>query len=194
MPTSGGTTFPTDWSADGRFLLYYARSERTRIDIWALPLFGDRKPYPVLNTEFDEHQGQLSPDGHWLAYRSDVDGSYEIYVRSFTADGKVGTERRRVSTGGGSQPRFRRDGRELFYLADDGWMMAVALTTTATTFDSKAPTRLFKARMLTRGFEPQFEYDVTRDGQRFLIGNILDGPEGSPPRPMVILNWTAGLK
>ena len=190
---AGGTTFPTDWSADGRFLLYYARSERTRIDIWALPLFGDRKPYPVLNTEFDEHQGQLSADGRWLAYRSDVDGSYEIYVRSFTADGKAGTERRRISTGGGSQPRFRRDGRELFYLADDGWMMAVTLTTTATTFDSKAPTRLFKARMLTRGFEPQFEYDVTRDGQRFLIGNILDGPDGSPPRPMVILNWTAGL-
>jgi Tol biopolymer transport system component/tRNA A-37 threonylcarbamoyl transferase component Bud32 len=190
----GGTTFPTDWSSDGRFLLYYARSERTRIDIWALPLFGDRKPYPVLNTEFDEHQGQLSPDGHWLAYRSDVDGSYEIYVRSFTAEGKVGTERQRISTGGGSQPRFRRDGRELFYLADDGWMMAVALTATATTFAPGPPKRLFKPRMLTRGFEPQFEYDVTRDGQRFLIGNILDGPEGTPPRPMVILNWAAGLK
>jgi serine/threonine protein kinase len=191
---AGGTTFPTDWSSDGRFIFYYARSEKTRIDIWALPLFGDRKPYPVLNTEFDEHQGQLSPDGRWLAYRSDVDGTYEIYVQSFTTEGKIGGERKRISTAGGSQPRFRRDGRELFYLADDGWMMSVPFTSTATTFDPTTPKRLLKARMLTRGFEPQFEYDVTRDGQRFLIGNILDGPEGSPPRPMVVLNWMAALK
>jgi Tol biopolymer transport system component len=193
-PGAGGTTFPTDWSSDGRFILYYARSDKTRIDIWAMPLFGDRKPYLVLASDNDEHQGQLSADGHWLAYRSDGDGSYEIYIRSFTADGKVGSERRRISTGGGSQPRFRRDGRELFYLADDGWMMSVPLTSTAERFDAGAPKRLFKARMLTRGFEPQFEYDVTRDGQRFLIGNILDGPHGSPPRPLVVLNWAAEMK
>jgi hypothetical protein len=70
----------------------------------------------------------------------------------------------------------------------------VPMTSTAASFESGAPKRLFKARMLTRGFEPQFEYDVTRDGQRFLIGTVLDGPEGAPPRPMVVLNWMADLK
>jgi Tol biopolymer transport system component len=191
---SGGTPFPADWSRDGRFFLYYVRSEKTRIDIWALPLFGDRRPYPVLNGDFDEREAQLSPDGRWIAYRSDVSGSYDIYVQSFTPDGKAGGERSRISGGGGSQPRFRGDGKELFYLADDGQLMAVSCAEKATVLDCGAPAALFKTHTLPRGAEPYFEYDVTRDGQRFLIGTILDGPNATPPRPVVALNWTAGLK
>lgn len=82
-PAAGGNTFPADWSADGKYLLYHTRGEKTRVDIWALPLeTEERKPRPVVASEFDDMHGQLSPDGRWLAYRSDVSGSYEVYVLS----------------------------------------------------------------------------------------------------------------
>jgi serine/threonine protein kinase/Tol biopolymer transport system component len=191
---AGGTTFPNDWSTDGRFILYHTRGVKTRIDLWALPLFGDRKPYPVLNTEFDEGPGVLSPDGRWLAYRSDVSGTYEIYVQSFTADGHAGSERVRISTNGGSQPRFRPDGRELFYLADDGRLMAVPITAQGATFEHGEPKALFKTRTFPPIVEVRYEYDVTRDGQRFLMGTILDGPRATPPAPTILINWLAGLQ
>jgi len=191
---AGGTTFPNDWSTDGRFILYHTRGEKTRIDLWAFPLFGDRKPHPVLNTEFDEGPAALSPDGRWLAYRSDVSGTYEIYVQSFTSDGQAGSERVRVSTNGGSQPRFRPDGQELFYLANDGHLMAVAITGHGATFEHGEPKALFKTRTLPPIVEVRFEYDVTRDGQRFLMGTILDGPHAAPPAPTIVLNWMETLK
>jgi hypothetical protein len=164
------------------------------VDVWAAPLFGDRKPHPVLNTEFDEGQAQLSPDGRWLAYRSDASGSYEIYVQSFTSNGQAGDERVRISTTGGSQPRFRPDGRELFYLSADGRLMAVQITTSGASFTHGEPKALFRTRTLLRGTEAQFEYDVTRDGERFLIGTVLDGPHAAPPAPMIVLNWSASVK
>ena len=191
---AGGTTFPNDWSRDGRFLLYHARGEKTRVDVWAAPLFGDRKPHPVLNTEFDEGQAQLSSDGRWLAYRSDASGTYEIYVQSFTTTGQAGSERVRISTTGGSQPRFRPDGRELFYLSADSRLMAVAITTTGASFTHDDPKALFRTRTLPPGTEAQFEYDVSRDGQRFLIGTVLDGPHAAPPPPTIVLNWSGELK
>ena len=104
-----GIAFPIAASPDGRFLLYTRRGEKTRLDIWALPLFGDRQPHPVLDSEFEEEGAQISPDGRWLAYCSDVTGRAEVYVRPFTAEGKVGAATR-VSMGGGRQPRWRRDG------------------------------------------------------------------------------------
>jgi Tol biopolymer transport system component len=190
---AGGNTFPADWSADGRFILYYTRNEKTRIDIWALPLTGDRRPHPVLASPYDEQQAQISPDGRWIVYRSDAAGGYDIYVQSFTTEGTAGRDKWRISTGGGSQPRFRRDGQELFYLADDGQMMAVAIKTNGATFEYGAPKALFTTHTLPRGAEPYFEYDATRDGQRFLIGTILDGPNATPPSPIVVLNWTEAL-
>jgi eukaryotic-like serine/threonine-protein kinase len=190
-PEAGGTTFPNDWSRDGRFILYHSRGEKTRIDVWALPLFGDRKPHPVLNTEFDDGPAQVSPDGRWLAYRSDASGTYEIYVQSFTADGRAGSGRVRISTNGGGQPRFRPDGQELFYLSGDGRLMAVPITGHGATFEHGEPKVLFKTRTLPPIVEVQFEYDVTRDGQRFLMGTILDGPNAMPPAPTIVLNWMA---
>ena len=71
---AGGGTFLNDWSKDGRYMLYHTRGEKTRMDVWALPMFGDRKPHPVLITEFDDGPAQLSPDGKWLAYQSDCVG------------------------------------------------------------------------------------------------------------------------
>src|SRR5207248_11172645 len=111
------------WSSDGRFLLYAVQDATTQADIWALPLVGERTPFPVVQTQFDEIQGQFSPDGQWIAYASNESGRYEIYIRSFAAAGT----KRQVSTGGGLQPRWRRDGKELFYVAPDHRMMAVAI-------------------------------------------------------------------
>jgi eukaryotic-like serine/threonine-protein kinase len=109
LVTSQGKS-PLDWSRDGRFLLYSAQDPKTASDLWALPMTGDRKPLPVLHSSFDEIEGQFSPDTRWIAYASNESGRYEIYIRTFPeAGGKW-----QISTGGGMQPRWSRDGRELF--------------------------------------------------------------------------------
>jgi Tol biopolymer transport system component len=182
-----GSITPSDWSLDGRFIIYSQNVEKTRRDIWALPLTGARRPYPLLDSAFDEYRGQLSPAGDYLAYVSDESGSFEIYVQPFTADGKLGADKYRISTGGGNQPRWRRDGRELFYIAPDGQMMAVAVKTNGAAFDRGAPKALFKTRAQTWMTQPGIEYGVTADGQRFLIGSIVS--EAAPVS--VIFNWTA---
>ena len=90
------TAFTAAWSPDGRFIIFMERGVKTRMDLWALPMFGDRKEYPLSNSPFDEQNPQLSPDGHWLAYSSDETGNYEIYVQSFSADGKLGADKKRL--------------------------------------------------------------------------------------------------
>jgi dipeptidyl aminopeptidase/acylaminoacyl peptidase len=186
--TSIGTS---DWSPDGRFIFFSRLDEQTGRDVWAAALSNSVKPYPLLNTQFDEYQAQLSPDGRWLAYVSDEPGSYQIYVRPFTAEGKLGGDKLRISTGGGNQPRWRRGGGELFYVAADGQMMAVAVRTSGPTFEHGAPQALFKTR---RQFDALMfmgiNYDVSADGQRFLIAT----PVGEAAPVSVILNWTAGVK
>ncbi|MDQ3686741.1 MAG: protein kinase [Acidobacteriota bacterium] len=181
-----GAYDPIDWSADGRFILYHPASSTTRRDVWVFPVTGSRQPYALLDTEFDVCHAQLSPDGRWLAYTSDESGSYEIYVQPFTAEGKLGVDKKRISTNGGSQPRWRRDGQELFYVAADGQMMAVKAS--GATF--AAPAALFKTRMLTGLLQSGIEYDVTADGERFLIGTQV----GEAAPVSVILNWTAEAK
>ncbi len=181
----------SDWSPDGRFILYSLLDERTGRDVWTAPLTGSRQPYPLLNTQFDEYRAQLSPDGHWLAYVSDESGSYEVYVQPFTADGKLGGDKQRISTGGGNSPRWRRDGGELFYVAADAQMMAVSVQTSGATFEHGTPKALFKTRMpWDAPMMLGIHYDVTADGQRFLIATMV----GEAAPVSVILNWTAGLK
>ena len=161
-----------------------------RRDVWVLPLFGERRPYVLINSPFDEIQPQLSPDLRWLAYASDESGSYEIYVQPFTAEGpdagKLGGDKKRISTSGGTQPRFSRNGQELFYVAADGMMMAVPMSGGA----FATPKALFKTRMLTGLVQSGIDYDVTADGQRFLIGTKV----GEPTPVTVFLHWTEGLK
>jgi len=183
------------WSRDGRFIFFTRLDEQTRRDVWAAPLTGSGKPYPLLNTEFDEWRPQLSPDGRWLAYVSDESGNDEVYVRPFalTGDqaGKLGADKQRISTGGGNQPRWRRDGRELFYVAADEQMMAVGVQPNGAAFEHGTPQALFKTRM--RWDSPGvmgIQYDVTADGQRFLISTMV----GEATPVSVILNWTAGVK
>jgi hypothetical protein len=151
-----------------------------------LPLSGDRQAYALLNATFELLHPQLSPNGNWLVYVSDESGSYEVYVRPFTKEGKLGGDRKRISTTGGSQPRFRSDGKELFYVAANGQMMAVRIN--GETFES--PIALFKTRMLTGLIQPGIDYDVTADGQQFLIGTQL----GEAPPASIILNWPALVK
>ncbi len=181
---------PTDWSHDGRFIVYGVIAEPTRWDIWALPLFGERQPYPLLNSEFAEVQAQISPSGRWLAYVSDESGRNEVYVQSFTPEGRLGGNKMRVSPNGGLHPRFRRDGRELFFVAADGQMMVTALNPNSPTFEFARPRELFKTRLLPGHYNVGIEYDVTADGQRFLVGTLVD----EPPPVQILLNWSVGLK
>ena len=180
------TSFPAAWSPDGRFIIFTERGVKTRMDIWVLPISGDKKEYVLSNSPFDEQHPQLSSDGHWLAYASDETGNYEIYVQSFSTEGKLGTDKKRISTSGGRFPIWRRDGSELFYVAADGSMMATPVKTSGTEFEFESPKPLFKTRMLALNFR---EFDVSPDGQRFLIGTRIGEPTASPPT--VILNWTA---
>src|SRR4030095_9293979 len=116
-----GTTSPTDGSSDGRFILYVINTRPPQRDIWALPPDGGEKAFPVVETEFNETNAQFSPDGRWIAYQSDESGRVEIYVQPFPGPGR----KVRISVSGGVQARWRRDGKELFYLGSDNRLMAV---------------------------------------------------------------------
>src|SRR5262245_58465622 len=133
----------TDWSPDGRYVLYYAYDAKTVNDIWALPMIGDRKPFPVVQTEFEERNAQFYPDGKWIAYQSNESGRFEIYVQPFPGPGG----KSRISTAGGAQARWRRDGTELFYLSLDAQLMAVPLRASPNgkTLEASAPVPLFVA-------------------------------------------------
>jgi Tol biopolymer transport system component len=186
-----GTVFPKAISPDGRFLLYMHRGVKTRADVWVLPRIGSDKPFPILQTVADEHGPELSPDGKWLAYISDESGSYEVYVQSFTAEGKLGADRKRISTNGGLVPNWSSDGKELFYVDGDGQMIAVAVNTGGGEFQTGAPKALFKTRMFAEA-SVFHEFAVSHDGQRFLVGTLIGDTKS--PRPTVILNWPVALK
>ena len=172
----------SDWSPDGRFLLYFAADPKTGTDIWILPQ-DTRVPQVFLATTANEMWGQFSPDGRWIAYQSNETGRFEIYVRPFPGPGSPIP----ISTAGGVYARWSHKGDELYYLAPDATMMAVPLRRTPT-FSAGAPVPLFKTRRVGGGVNvigrgPQ--YDVAPDG-RFLI-NV--EPE-SPPRPItLVMNW-----
>lgn len=181
---------PQDLSSDGRTLLYVTPGENTGLDIWALPLKGGEggKPFPYLQTEFSENQAQFSPDGRWVAYTSNELGRDEVFLQSFPRPGS----KRQVSSGGGVQPRWRADGRELYYLAPDQKLMAVAVRP-GSNLELGTPKVLFQTRLATVGTaapENRQLYDVTPDGKRFLLSLL---PEQAGPPITVILNWTLGL-
>lgn len=182
------STVPLGWSPDGRLLLFAITAAVTRFDIWALPIAGDRRPLPLLTSSFVEAQAQVSPDGRWMAYVSDESGRHEVYVRAFPA----GTEKWRVSSNGGLDPRWRRDGRELFYLSLDRTLMSVAIRVEPTV-GIGATTPLFKTRMsaLVSMLYYRNQYDVTRDGQRFVINQ--PSAETAPSPMTVVVNWSSAL-
>jgi eukaryotic-like serine/threonine-protein kinase len=182
---------PSSWSHDGGFLLYSALGDpRTKSDLWVLPLQGDRKPIPFLSTEFNESDGQFSPDMRWVAYQSDESGTAEIYVRGFSrTSGGISSEaagKWLVSNGGGTLPRWRGDGKELYYWAPDGKVMAVEVAAGAA-FQVGTPKLLFQAPSAAGS-----SWDVAADGKRFLL--LAPAPENSMEQFNIILNWTSLLK
>jgi serine/threonine protein kinase len=180
IPQDGPDRFPSDWSRDGKYVLY----ERGA-DLWLLTI-PELRATQFLKTSSTLKNGQFSPDGKWVAYSSNESGRWEVYVTSFPeAHGKW-----QVSNAGGDQPRWRNDGKELFYLGPDSRMMAVPVKTGAN-FDAGTPTALFQAnpRELVATSE-QFSYDVSKDGQKFLINTQLKTGVASMS---VVLNWSAKL-
>jgi len=171
---------PLDWSRDGRFILYGSRDAATGANLWAVPIQADAAPFPLIESAFEDVSGRFSPDGRWLAYASDASGQSEIYVQRLDDMRPVGGPQR-ISDGGGRQPQWRRDGTELFFLAN-GKMMAVD-----TRLDRDLPAG--KPREL---FDLEGSmYAVTPDGQRFLV--VLPEPTSTAEAAVVILDWAAGL-
>ena len=187
LSSKKGALEVTDWSLDGRFLLYQIKRRRT-YDILALPLSPAGEPQRVLETSAEETHGMFSPDVRWLAYTSNESGSPEVYVRAFPDAGA----RQRVSVHGGAQPRWRRDGKELFYLALDGRLMAVPVSTTPTAIATDPPRVLFDTRIREGFTDRRNQYVVTRDGQRFLV-NLSAEDENSAPIT-VVMNWEAARR
>jgi len=178
---------PFDWSRDGKFIIYGVIDPKTSWDLWFVPVADLSKAAPFLQTDADELQAQFSPDGHWVAYVSNESGHSEVYVRPFpTAAGKW-----QVSTDGGIQPRWRADGKELFYLASDHKLMSVEVIANSSNFDHRSPTALFSTRV--GGIDsPGDYYAVTSDGKRFILNNLV--AEGAYTPITVVLNWGSELK
>jgi Tol biopolymer transport system component len=175
----------TDWSHDGRFILFRSLGSESGWDVWAMPMSGDRKPFAVVRTKFEERDAQFSPDGKWIAYQSDESGRFEIYLQRFPR----GNERIRISPNGGAQPQWRADGRELFYLAIDGQLVAVPIAWSPSGApEAGTPVSLFATRLGSLRDIALHSYIVSPDGQRFLLDTLVE--EAASPI-VLILNWKA---
>ncbi len=165
---SANTKHPNDWSYDGRFVVYDDHHSVNFQDLWILPLEGDRKPYPFLATAADESLAQFSPDNKSIAYQSNESGRSEIYVQAFSP-GPVAARsaaKWQISNGGGVQPRWRRDGREIYYYNNRDSKMMVVPIQPGVSFSPGTPAPLFDVGLRTTG---GFSYDVVADGSRFLV-------------------------
>jgi serine/threonine protein kinase len=183
---------PTDWSGDGRWIIDYEADPKTKFDLWIFPvtpdgkLRQDDKPRPYVRTPFDDRFGRFSPgpSPQWVAYQSDESGRNEIYVDHFPEPrGKM-----RISAAGGSFPQWRGDGRELFYTSPDYKLMAVSLKQTNDSLEASPPRELFSITAPGTYMTP---YEVSRDGQRFLV---LSAQEETSQSLTVIVNWPELLK
>lgn len=171
-----------DWSRDGKYLIYF---DDMTPHLYVLPLDGDRKPVPFINTPFATQQGQFSPNDRWVAYRSPESGRNEIFVQGFNLNPSQSRGKWQVSTEGGELPRWRSDGKELFFHFTDSFF-AVDVTTDGPAFTAGIPKRLFDIPAVGAS-SSHGEYVVTRDGQRFLVAMQSDK---APAQPIeVVVNW-----
>ena len=197
LDSADASAYPNSVSPDGRYLVYMKRlnQDQTGNHIWALPLFterkpangknGDGKPFPIAQSAFDERAPEVSPDGKWMAYQSSESGRPETYITAFPTGGA----KWQVSSNGGSSPKWRRDGKELFFLDPQDNMVAVDVNASGNAVKLGTPHMLFQAVGIQRDFGP---YDVTADGKKFLInsGNLKEGMD-----PVTLVqNWPAELK
>jgi Tol biopolymer transport system component len=169
-----------DWSSDGRVIVYAERDPKSGMDLWSVSPGGDRKPVPILRTRFQEDEARFSPDSRWIAYSSDESGRFEIYVQPFPGPG----EKRRVSSAGGSSPCWGGDGKEIFYVTPGRDLMSVPMDG-ASGLPAGPPRLLFRVTSQVTG------YDVSKDGERFLIAR---DAETSQPPIHVVVNWAAGIR
>jgi dipeptidyl aminopeptidase/acylaminoacyl peptidase len=175
--------YVSDWSADGKYILFTSRGDESGWNIWAVPSDGERKPIPIVKTPFAELWATFSPDGKYIAYQSNESGRAEIYVREFPE----ARNKWQVSTEGGTEPYWRRDCRELFYRAGSR-VMAVPVQAGAT-FIAGTPAPLFQTRFATATVRGR--YRPAPDGQRFLVLSALAREAEQPAA--VVINWTSAL-
>jgi serine/threonine protein kinase/Tol biopolymer transport system component len=175
---------PYGWSPDGRFLLYREDDPKTARDIWVLPMDGDRTPRPIAHSRFNELNGQFSPDGRWIAYQSNESGRFEIYVVPFP----VGDGKWQISSDSGLWPRWRHDGKELFFVTRDGEMMAATVSASGSSFEASTPVPLFnRVALVVDAADGKHQYAVAADG-RFL----LTVPSEEATQSLTLLqNWSA---
>jgi eukaryotic-like serine/threonine-protein kinase len=191
----GKIHLPTNWSHDGRFLLYdITNTPRTGRDMWVLPLQGDRKPVLLLATEFTEGQGSFSPDMRWIAYTSNESGRAEVYVRPFIPSGPsgmpaLGEGKWQVSKDGGQSPKWRGDGKEILFQAPPTGTrkMAVDVKANGAAFEIGIPQQVFQSPL-------DYGWDVTSDGKRFLMSVLPQGQQAAQVPITVVLNWPALLR
>jgi Tol biopolymer transport system component len=185
---SDASDHPTDWSADGRYIAFQRLDTKTnnQYDIWVLPTFGDRKPFAFAATQFDERAARFSPDGKWMAYSSDESGETEVYVASFP----VGQTKIRISTTGGDYPKWRGDAKEIFFISTDQKVMAAEVSENSSGLKVGEPRALFGIHARRVGTTNTI-YDVSPDGQRFLVNSL---PDVAPPSLTLVTNWSAQLK
>jgi Tol biopolymer transport system component len=175
---------PEAWSVAGSALTYTAADPKASSDLWLVPMTGKREPRQLVRTTSDEASPRLSPDGRWLAYSSNESGSSEVYVQPFPPTGSQW----QVSRDGGTEPRWRGDGKELYYLSTSQRVMAADVKTNGT-FDSSAPVELFP--IAARNAGAANAYAVSRDGRRFLVDRVV---EQTGAAITVVLDWTQRLK
>ena len=197
LTTSERNQVPASWSPDGQALAFYELGQDPTgggSDIWILPLGGNRQPRPIVQTPFFDGGADFSPDAQWLAYVSTVSGRNEVYVQPYPGPGS----RQQISTDGGMSPVWRRDGRELFYIVSAQQagvapmkVMAVAVTMRPVLRAGVAK-RLFEGRYMTNS--PARQYDVTADGQRFLMVQEKERSPIAVTQMVVVLNWFEELK
>ena len=182
---SASHQYATDWSRDGRTIIFTNTDPQTGADIWMMPASGEGKATAVQNTVFNEYAARLSPDGHWIAYTSDESGEPEVYVQRFPS----GSDKRKVSSQGGSEPQWRADGRELFYLAANQTLVSVTMTFKPALTVGRF-VKVHDAIIDTSiGSMHGIHYTATPDGQRFLAS-----VSAVVPPTTVVLNWQSGQR
>jgi eukaryotic-like serine/threonine-protein kinase len=192
LETPDSNVIPLSVSPDGRYIAYVRRELQpgASLDIWALPMFpdksGDRKPFPVVATNFNDGYPSFSPDGKWLAYANDETGHFEVYIQPFPN----GAGRWQVSTARGTRPNWRKDGKELFFFSPtDEQIMAADVSQKGASLELRTPHALFKATTVGSAAGP---YAVSADGKKFVMNTLL--PQSLTEPLTLITNWPADLK
>jgi eukaryotic-like serine/threonine-protein kinase len=191
LPSGDVSSIPVHWTSDGKYIVFSrlrAAGNISSYDTWILPLFGEQQAAPLLETGFDKFQARVSPDNRFVAYSTNESGSYQIVVQTFpdTNGGKW-----QISADGGFEPKWRRDGRELYFLAADGKLMSVSIS--GPTFTAGRPTTLFQTPLTVNRSQPTRDrrYDVASDG-RFLM--VIPAATGGAAPYSVVVNWNSGLE